>query len=134
MQLLVKHSPRKYALLVNFANKALELIRTFQVLILPRYDENSPIYFIKRGNIPMVTYQLGDIVINKISSYKELVNLVFVGEKVSFSLNIKTRKCEHSQFWDPNHKDVIHGDVHIVKNFKLMKMPINDLNHRKLRI
>lgn len=42
-----------------------------------------------------------------------------MNENVAFSLNIETYKCEHSQFCDPHHKQIICGDLRIIDNSKL---------------
>lgn len=44
--------------------------------------KSFPSKFQNRGNIPMVTYQLGDTVTKKIFNYKEIVNSVFDDEGV----------------------------------------------------
>lgn len=42
-----------------------------------------------------------------------------MNENVAFSLNIEAYKCEHSQFCDPHHKQIICGDLRIIDNSKL---------------
>lgn len=50
----------------------------------------------KRINIPSVTYELNDIIRNKILNYKDTVNSIFVDMKVLFDLDLDTCECEDS--------------------------------------
>lgn len=43
-----------------------------------------------------MTYELGDIIRNKILNYKDTVNSIFVDMKVLFDLDLDTCECEDS--------------------------------------
>ena len=87
-----KKYPPKYAFLKNFGYKALELIRISQILNNPDVIETLLCDIQTKYNIPLVTYQLGKAVRNKLLNYKETINSTFVDDKVVSILN--TEICE----------------------------------------
>ena len=83
---------------------------------------------------PVVTYQLGKMIKNKILNYKEAVNFIYVYEDVSFCLNTDQCHCAISSFWDPHHhKHTITGDLRILKNNKLRELLTKGPNYREPR-
>ena len=117
----------------KFDNKALELIPlprifnlevVFQLLDKSKNDDSNPV----------VTYQLGKTIRNKIFNYKETVNSIYVDEDVSFCLN--TDHCDRadSSLRDPHHhKHIITVDLQIIKNNKLRKFITKGPNCREPR-
>ena len=79
---------------------------------------------------PTVTYQIGKTIRNKILNYKEAVNSIYGDEGVSFCLNTDECDCVDSSFCAYN-KHLITGDLRIIKNNKLRKLPTKDLNNRE---
>ena len=73
-------------------------------------------------NNPTVTYILGETITNKILNYKETVNSIYGDESVSFCLSTNQCDCADSSFCDPHHKQLIKGDLGIIKNNKLRKL------------
>ena len=62
----------------------MELIRISQILNHPDVIEILPYDIQNKENIPIVTYQLGNTVRNKLLNYKETVNSIFVNEEATF--------------------------------------------------
>ena len=51
------------------------------------HNKTMPCKLQKKDSILTVTYKLDNTVKNKIINYKDVINSIYVGEKVSFSLN-----------------------------------------------
>ena len=86
-----------------------------------------------KENIPVVTYELGQPIRNKILNYKETVNSILVDDEVSFSLNTDNCECQNSIFCDPHHKHVVTGDLRIIENPKLRKLLAKGPGYREPR-
>ena len=87
----------------------------------------------EKENISAVTYKLGNNIINKILSYKKVLNSIGVDEEISFSLTTDPFGYEKSWFCDPYRKHIITGDLRITENSKLRKLLTNGLNYREAR-
>ena len=103
----IKEKIYKYTCTVKFDNKALELIQIPQIFYLPEVVFQLPDKLKNNNNNPPVAYQLGKIIRKK--NYKYSVNTV---------------QCHwsDSRLCDPHHKDILTGDLQIIKNNKLRNL------------
>ena len=118
---------------VKFDNKALELIHLPQIFNLPKVVFKLPDKLRNNDNNSNVTYQLSKAIRNKILSYKEAVSSIYGDEDVSVCLNTCQRDCTDSYFCDPLHKDIIAGDLRIIKNSKFRELVTKVPNYREPR-
>ena len=88
-----------------------------------------------------LTYQIGEIMRNKILNYKEAVNFTIViscdydftyGDQ-DVSLRLSTDQCNYadSSFCDPHHKYIVRGDLQIIKINKISKLLTKGPNYRE---
>ena len=54
-------------------------------------------------------------------NYKEAVNSIYIDEEIAFSVNADQNDYTSSTFCDLHHKNVITGNLRIIKNNKLIK-------------
>ena len=59
---------------------------------------------------------------NKLLTYKDTVNSIYVEDEILFALNPDSCECEHSPFIEPHHKHITTGDLRIAGNSKLYKL------------
>ena len=98
---------------------ALQLIRLLRISNLPEVVLELADELKNNGNNPIVTYQLGKTIGNKILNYKEAMNYLYGDQDVSFCLNTDQCGCAISSFCYPHHKYIITGDLQIIKSNKL---------------
>ena len=118
---------------IFFHNKAIEIIHLPSILKEPAIFSLLPSKIQTEENRPVVTFQLGNTIRNKILNYKETVESIFIDDEVSFSLNSEPCDCCNSPFSDKFHKHVITGDLRIVENEKLRKLLVKGPNYREPR-
>ena len=128
-----KKMPPKFRLSVKFDNKAVEQIRLSKILNHPDVINSLPIDLQATENIPVVTYELGQPIRNKILNYKETVHDIVVDDEVSFGLNTSPCDCQNSKFCDPHHKHIITGDLRIIENPKLRRLLTKGPSYREPR-
>lgn len=66
-------------------------------------------------------------------NYKEAVNSIYIDEEIAFSVNTDQSDYTSSTFCDLHHKNVITGNLRIIKNNKLIKLLTKSSNHRELQ-
>ena len=64
-------------------------------------------------------------------NYKEAVNWIYIDEEIAFSVNTDQSDNTSSTFCDRYHKNVITGNLRIIKNNKLIKSLTKSSNHRE---
>lgn len=64
-------------------------------------------------------------------NYKEAVNWIYIDEEIAFSVNNDQSDYTNSTFCDRYHKNVITGNLSIIKNNKLIKSLTKSSNRRE---
>ena len=106
---------------VKFVNKGMKLIRLPSILNDPEVIKYLPSKDLQTKEIiPVVTYNLGNTIRNKIFNYKETVESVFINDNNSVCTGVCN--CHSSNSVDKDHGHVITGDLKIIKNNKLRKL------------
>ena len=115
---------------VKFVNKGMELIRLPSILNDPEVIQHLPSKDLQtKENIPVVTYNLGNTIRNKIFNYKQTVESIFINDNNSVCTG--ACNCHSSNFVDKDHGHVITGDLKIIKNSKLRKLFTKRPNFRE---
>ena len=115
----------------NFQNKTNEQIKIYKIpskagvlAQLPREHQN-------KENRPVFTYELTNTSRNKTLNYKDTVNLIYIEDEISFTLNTNPFEYKHSSFTDSYHNHIIAGDLRIVGASKGRKFLTKGPNYRE---
>ena len=114
-----KKTPLKNICIINFQNKAIEYIKLSKILTKSAAIAQLPRELENKKNRPVITYKLINTIRNKLLTYKDTVNSIYVENEILFALNTDSCECEHSPFIDPHHKHITTGDLRIAGNSKL---------------
>ena len=126
-----RKKPPKNVCSIFFENKGVEFINIARILRDPDIVKSLPSSSVKFP-IPMVTYKLTPPISTKFFNFNKFVNNLDLDLFLTNPDSLPC-KCNNSPFVDKYDKDIVTGDLRIVKNNALRKLFIKGTKYREVK-